>query len=124
MSYSLKGEAMLKTKRVYEKTEKSDGTRFLVERLWPRGIKKENLKMKAWLKDVSPSPELRKWFSHDPQKWTEFKKRYRAELKSNSEAWKPILEAAKDGNVTLLYSASDTEHNSALLLKEFLEKQL
>lgn len=115
---------MIKTKRVYEKTEKSDGTRFLVERLWPRGIKKENLKMKAWLKDVSPSPELRKWFSHDPEKWTEFKKRYRAELKSNSEAWKPILDAAKHGDVTLLYSASDTEHNSALLLKEFLEKHL
>lgn len=115
---------MIKTKRVYEKTAKSDGTRFLVERLWPRGIKKENLKMKTWLKDVSPSPELRKWFSHDPEKWTEFKKRYRAELKSNPEAWKPILEAAKDGDVTLLYSASDTEHNSALLLKEFLEKKL
>jgi uncharacterized protein YeaO (DUF488 family) len=115
---------VIKTKRVYEKTAKSDGTRFLVERLWPRGIKKENLKMKTWLKDVSPSPELRKWFSHDPEKWTEFKKRYRAELKSNPEAWKPILEAAKDGDVTLLYSASDTEHNSALLLKEFLVKKL
>lgn len=114
---------MIKTKRVYDKAEKNDGTRFLVERLWPRGIKKENLKMKAWLKDVSPSPELRKWFSHDPEKWTEFKKRYRAELKSQPEAWQPILEAAKKGDVTLLYSARDTEHNSALLLKEFLEKQ-
>lgn len=114
---------MIKTKRVYDKAEKNDGTCFLVERLWPRGIKKENLKMKAWLKDVSPSPELRKWFSHDPEKWTEFKKRYRAELKSQPEAWQPILEAAKKGDVTLLYSARDTEHNSALLLKEFLEKQ-
>lgn len=114
---------MIKTKRVYDKAEKNDGTRFLVERLWPRGIKKENLKMKAWLKDVSPSPELRKWFSHDPEKWTEFKKRYRAELKSQPEAWQPVLEAVKKGDVTLLYSARDTEHNSALLLKEFLEKQ-
>ena len=115
---------MLKTKRVYESAKKADGVRFLVDRLWPRGIKKEELKMKAWLKDVAPSPELRKWFGHDPDKWREFQKRYRAELKSNPEAWKPILEAAKDGNVTLLYSARDTEHNSALLLKEFLEKKV
>ena len=115
---------MLKIKRVYEKTEKSDGTRFLVDRLWPRGVKKEELKMKAWLKEVAPSPELRQWFGHDPEKWSEFKKRYRAELKSNAEAWQPILEATKHGNVTLLYSARDTEHNSAVLLKEFLEKQL
>ena len=115
---------MLKTKRVYESAEASDGTRFLVDRLWPRGIKKEELEMKAWLKDVAPSPELRKWFAHDPDKWTEFKKRYRTELKSNPNAWKPILEAAKRGNVTLLYSARDTEHNSAILLKAFLDEQM
>lgn len=115
---------MLKTKRVYESARKDDGVRFLVDRLWPRAIKKDDLKMKAWLKDVAPSPELRKWFGHDPDKWREFQKRYRAELKSNREAWKPILEAAKDGDVTLLYSARDTEHNSAVLLKEFLEKHL
>ena len=115
---------MLNIKRVYERAEASDGVRFLVERLWPRGIKKETLKMKAWLKDVSPSPGLRKWFAHDPAKWQEFQKRYRAELKANPDAWKPILEAAKDGSVTLLYSARDPEHNSALLLKSFLEEQL
>ena len=115
---------MLKTRRVYEDAKTGDGTRFLVERLWPRGIKKDELKMKAWLKDVSPSPELRKWFAHDPAKWPEFQKRYRAELKANPEAWKPIVEAAQKGNVTLLYSARDTEHNSALLLKSFLEKHL
>jgi uncharacterized protein YeaO (DUF488 family) len=115
---------MLKTKRVYEKAEASDGARFLVERLWPRGIKKEKLKMKAWLKEAAPSPDLRKWFAHDPAKWQEFKQRYRAELKSNADAWKPILEAAKKGDVTLLYSARDPEHNSALLLKTFLEQQL
>jgi len=120
----LKGKFMLKTKRVYESATKSDGVRFLVERLWPRGIKKEELKMKAWLKDAAPSPELRKWFAHDPDKWPEFKKRYRAELRSNSETWKPILEAAKRGDVTLLYSARDTEHNSALLLKAYLEKHM
>jgi uncharacterized protein YeaO (DUF488 family) len=119
-----KGVSVLKTKRVYENATASDGVRFLVERLWPRGIKKESLKMKAWLKEVAPSPELRKWFAHDPDKWTEFKKRYRAELKSDPAAWKPILEAAEQGDVTLLYSARDTEHNSALLLKSFLEKQM
>lgn len=115
---------MLKIKRVYEDAKRSDGTRFLVERLWPRGIKKEDLKMKAWLKDVAPSPDLRKWFAHDPDKWTEFQRRYRAELKANPDAWKPIREAAERGDVTLLYSARDTEHNSALLLKSFLEKQM
>ncbi len=115
---------MLKTKRVYENKKANDGTRFLVERLWPRGIKKDELKMKAWLKDVSPSPALRKWFAHDPAKWQEFQKRYRAELKANADAWKPIVEAARRGDVTLLYSARDTEHNSALVLKSFLEKHL
>ncbi len=115
---------MIKTKRVYESASASDGVRFLVERLWPRGIKKEKLKMKAWLKDVAPSPELRQWFAHDPDKWAEFQKRYQAELKSKPEAWKPILEVAEREEVTLLYSARDTEHNSALLLKTFLEKQL
>lgn len=115
---------MLKVKRVYESAKANDGIRFLVDRLWPRGIKKEELKMKAWLKDVAPSPGLRKWFGHDPEKWTEFKKRYRTELKANPEAWAPILEAAKAGDVTLLYSARDTEHNSALVLKEFLEKKM
>jgi uncharacterized protein YeaO (DUF488 family) len=115
---------LLKTKRVYEDVKRGDGARFLVERLWPRGIKKEELKMKAWLKDVAPSPALRKWFAHDPDKWKEFQRRYRAELKSNPEAWQPILEAAEQGNVTLLYSARDTDHNSAILLKAFLEEHL
>jgi uncharacterized protein YeaO (DUF488 family) len=115
---------MLKIKRVYEPAEASDGVRFLVERLWPRGMKKESLKMKAWLKEVAPGPSLRKWYSHDPDKWEEFQRRYRAELESNPESWQPILEEAKLSDVTLLYSARDTEHNSALLLKSFLEEQL
>ena len=80
--------------------------------------------MKAWLKDVAPSPALRKWFAHDPAKWQEFQQRYRAELESDLESWQPILEAAKQGEVTLLYSARDTEHNSAVLLKAFLEEQM
>ncbi|MCC6955921.1 MAG: DUF488 domain-containing protein [Anaerolineales bacterium] len=113
---------MLKVKRVYEKAEPSDGTRFLVERLWPRGMRKEALQMDAWLKDVAPSSDLRRWFGHDPLKWDEFEKRYWAELKSNPDAWAPILQAAKQGDVTLLYSAHDTEHNNALALMRFLEK--
>ena len=115
---------MLKLKRVYEDAEASDGARFLVERLWARGMKKEELKMKAWLKDVAPSQSLRKWYGHDAAKWDEFRQRYRAELETNPEAWRPILEAAREGDVTLLYSARDREHNSALVLKEFLEEQM
>jgi len=115
---------MLKVKRVYEKDEPADGTRYLVERLWPRGMKKENLKMEAWLKDVAPSSDLRKWFSHDPAKWVEFQKRYRAELESNPSAWKPILDVAKGGMVTLLFSSHDAEHNNAIVLKSFLDEKL
>jgi len=115
---------MLKIKRVYESANASDGVRFLVDRLWPRGVKKEKLEMKAWLKDVAPSPGLRSWFAHDPPKWQGFQQRYRAELESNPDTWEQILEAAKDGNVTLLYSARDTEHNSALVLKTFLEEHM
>lgn len=113
---------MIQTKRVYEAASPRDGKRFLVERLWPRGIKKEDLKMDAWLKDVAPSPALRQWFRHDPAKWPEFKKRYRAELLAHPDAVEPLRTAARRGNVTLLYSARDQEHNSALLLKQFLEK--
>lgn len=115
---------MLQIKRVYEPFDARDGIRFLVERLWPRGIKKEDLKMEAWLKEVAPSPALRSWFAHDPGKWSEFQKRYRAELQTNPAAWKPILEAARHGTVTLIYSARDTEHNSARLLKDFLEEHM
>ncbi len=115
---------MLKIKRVYEPAERADGARFLVERLWPRGIKKENLKMEAWLKDVAPSAELRRWFSHDPKKWDEFQRRYRAELKADPDHWKPLLEAARQGDVTLLYSARDVERNSAVLLQAFLAEKL
>ena len=116
--------AVLKLKRVYENSERSDGARFLVERLWPRGMKKAQLKLDAWLKDVAPSDSLRRWFGHDPLKWNEFQEKYRAELSDNPDAWKPILEAAKRGNVTLLYSSRDREHNNALVLKSFLEERI
>lgn len=115
---------MVVVKRVYEPAVPGDGTRFLVERLWPRGMKKESLKMDGWLKDVAPSDGLRRWFGHDPAKWNEFCRRYWAELDARKEAWRSILEAARRGSVTLLYSARDTEHNSALALKAYLKKHL
>lgn len=113
---------MIVTKRVYENPDPEDGTRFLVERLWPRGIKKESLLMNGWLKDVAPSDALRRWFGHDPAKWNEFRRHYFAELDGRPEAWRLLLEAAQKGTVTLLYSARDLEHNNAAALKEYLEK--
>ena len=115
---------MIRLRRAYDAPAKGEGQVFLVERLWPRGVKKEALKLDAWLKDAAPSPTLRRWFAHDPDKWPEFRRRYRQELKDNPAGWQPLLEAARKGTVTLLYSARDTEHNSALLLKDYLEKQL
>lgn len=110
-------------KRVYEPASKQDGIRILVERLWPRGVKKENLKMDFWLKEVAPSTELRKWFSHDPAKWERFQKKYIEELHENTEALESILSALKKGTITLLYSSKDTEHNNAVCLKKYLEKK-
>jgi uncharacterized protein YeaO (DUF488 family) len=115
---------MIQIKRVYEPAAKSDGERILVERLWPRGIKKEALRMTGWLKEVAPRNELRQWFNHDPAKWKEFQRRYRAELNGKPETWQSLLTAAKAGAVTLLFSAHDQEHNNALVLKASLEEQL
>lgn len=112
---------MIRLKRVYDPPAKADGPRFLVERLWPRGLKKEEVHYTAWLKDAAPSTELRKWFSHDPAKWPEFQRRYFAELKKNPAAWAPILQAAAAGDVTLLYSSRDAEHNNVVALKAFLD---
>ncbi|HEY6167119.1 MAG TPA: DUF488 family protein [Verrucomicrobiae bacterium] len=115
---------MIRLKRVYEAAAKSDGMRLLVERLWPRGMKKESLRLDGWLREVSPSPELRKWYAHRPERWPEFQRRYRAELDENPSAWQPILDAARKGTVTLLFSARDVERNSAALLAKYLESIL
>jgi uncharacterized protein YeaO (DUF488 family) len=112
---------MIKLKRVYENESPADGARFLVERLWPRGVKKESLRIDGWLKDAGPSTDLRKWFHHDPAKWSEFRRKYFAELDRAPEAWAPIREAMRRGTVTLLYSSRDTEHNNAAALKDYLE---
>lgn len=114
----------IQLKRVYEASSSADGDRFLVERLWPRGIKKSSLKIQAWLKDAAPSVDLRKWFNHEPARWMEFRKRYFAELKENRSSWLPILEAASRSTVTLIYSSHDPKHNNAVALKEFLDKRL
>ena len=115
---------MIRLKRVYDPVDSGDGTRLLVERLWPRGIKKDALRIERWVKDVAPSTELRKWFGHDPAKWEEFRRRYVAELRGNPEAWEAIAEAARQGTVTLVYSSHDAEHNNAVALREFLEAHL
>jgi uncharacterized protein YeaO (DUF488 family) len=114
---------MIQLKRVYDAPAREDGSRFLVERLWHRGIKKASLQLDSWLKDVAPSSELRQWFHHDPERWDEFRSRYFAELKQREDAWWPIAEASRKGAVTLLYSSHDTEHNNAVALKEFIDRR-
>ncbi len=115
---------MIQIKRVYDPPAKTDGARLLVERLWPRGLKKETAKLDGWNREVAPSTTLRKWFSHDPDKWPEFQRRYRAELDSHAEAWQPILDAAGKRDVTLLFSSHDAEHNNVVALKSYLEERL
>lgn len=115
---------MINLKRVYESRGEGEGKTFLVERLWPRGVKKTTLADAVWAKDVAPSTELRKWFSHDPKKWVEFQHRYQAEIKEHKVALEPILQAAQRGTVTLLYSSHDTEHNNAVVLRDYLERKL
>ena len=117
---------MIEIARVYDESrgKPPKSARYLVERLWPRGMKKESLQLDGWLKDVAPSTALRKWYGHKVERWPEFRKRYLAELRKNSNAWRPLLDAARRGNLTLLYSARDTEHNSAILLRDLLASEL
>ena len=113
-------EVMIRIKRTYDPPARGDGRRILVERLWPRGMKKKDLEADAWLKEVAPSTELRKWFDHRTERWPEFRRRYRKELSANQVAWEPIVKAEKRGNVTLLYSAHDVLHNGAIVLRDYL----
>ena len=115
---------MLKLKRAYDPVSRADGRRFLVERLWPRGLSKATLRVEAWLKEVGPSTDLRKWFNHDPEKWPVFRTRYFRELDARPEVWQPILSAARRGTVTLVYSSHDTRHNNAVALQEYLQAKI
>jgi uncharacterized protein YeaO (DUF488 family) len=110
----------IKIKRVYEQPDKEDGMRILVDRLWPRGLTKEKARVDLWLKTIAPSTELRQWFGHDPSKWEEFKKRYLRELSENDEAVSLLRQAVKKEAATLVYGASDTGHNAAVVLRDFL----
>ena len=111
-------------KRAYDPPATGDGRRVLVDRVWPRGIAKDDLQIDAWLKDLAPSTELRKWFGHDPAKWDEFRKRYARELEQRTETLEELLEKARAGRVTLIFSAKDAQHNNAVALREHLERRL
>ncbi len=113
---------MVKIKRVYEPPGREDGRRILIDRLWPRGIKKEDAKIDEWIKEIAPSTELRKWFSHDPVKWPEFRRRYRKELEDMSDVVTRLTEQAKKGTITLLFAAKDTVHVNAAVLKEVIDQ--
>lgn len=106
--------------RVYDRASLPEGRRFLVERLWPRGVRREDLELDGWVRDVAPSTELRRWFGHDPDRWEEFRRRYTAELDAAPGAWRPLRDAARAGPVVLLFSARDEERNSAVALRDYL----
>ena len=113
---------MIKIKRIYDPVSPDDGKRILVDRLWPRGMKKEEARLDEWLKEIAPSNELRKWYSHDPAKWPEFKKRYKKELAEESDLIKRIREEGKKKTITLLFSTKELDLNNAVALKEILER--
>ena len=123
MSRTAKRRDPIRLKRAYEDAAPDDGQRFLVERLWPRGVRKAALPLDGWLKSAAPSPGLRKWFGHDPEKWAEFRRRYFAELKQHEAALAPLREAIRAGPVTLVYGSRDTEHNAAVALRDFLSRE-
>ncbi len=112
----------LKLKRAYEPPARGDGTRILIDRLWPRGLKKDGAALDHWFKEIAPSPELRKWFGHDPERWSEFRRRYARELGAPAEQLETIRALARRGTVTLVYAAHDEEHNHALVLRDILLK--
>ncbi len=113
---------MIKLKRAYEAASPDDGLRILVERLWPRGVSKQKAKIDLWLKDLAPSTELRQWYAHDPARWPQFQKRYRAELKKQGDVLALLKHVTEGKSITFVYAARDEERNSAVVLQEFLER--
>ncbi|HEX6982615.1 MAG TPA: DUF488 domain-containing protein [Balneolaceae bacterium] len=115
----------IKLKRIYDDSDKNDGSRFLVDRLWPRGVSKEDANLDDWLKGITPSSDLRKWFDHDPEKWDEFKSAYREELAANQDQLDKVIQKIKDKEkVTFLYAAKDTEHTHAIVLKDVIKERM
>lgn len=112
----------VKLKRAYDTAARSDGHRILVDRIWPRGVARSELRLADWIKDAAPSDGLRKWFGHEPVKWPEFKRRYFQELDRHPGALAPLVEKSRAGTVTLVFAARDSEHNNAAALKEYLER--
>lgn len=112
----------IRLKRAYDPPARSDGMRVLVDRVWPRGVSKEEAQIDLWAKEIAPSTELRKWFGHDPEKWDEFQRRYAKELKQGPEKLEPIVEKARAGRVTLVYGTREAEHNNAVALKSYLRE--
>jgi uncharacterized protein YeaO (DUF488 family) len=110
----------IRLSRVYDHEPQPAGKAYLVERLWPRGVRRDALVLDGWCKESAPSTELRKWFRHDPAKWEEFRRRYTTELDGSPEGWWPLAEAAVAGDVTLLYSSRDRDHNNAVALRDYL----
>jgi uncharacterized protein YeaO (DUF488 family) len=115
---------MIRTVRVHEVERTDRGRRYLVDRLWPRGVAKENLPLSGWLPDVAPSDGLRRWFGHDVNRWAEFRRRYAAELDDHADAWEPLRDVAREDDVLLLYAARDRQHNNAVVLRDYLARQL
>jgi uncharacterized protein YeaO (DUF488 family) len=113
----------IRTKRIYDDPDSKDGTRVLVDRLWPRGVSKDDAQLDAWVKSVAPSTELREWYDHDIERWDQFRERYRAELDEMEDEIDQLLEFASSGTLTLLYAAKDREHNNAVVLKRYLEER-
>lgn len=114
----------IQLKRAYDDLDEDDGSRILVDRIWPRGVSKEQLQLDEWMKEVAPSDELRKWFNHEPEKFDEFKERYRQELENNQKSVSQLAEKAEEQDIILVYGAKDRDHNQAVVLKEYLEKKI
>jgi uncharacterized protein YeaO (DUF488 family) len=120
----MRGEAVIRAVNVHDLAPDDTGARYLVDRVWPRGVRKESLHLAGWARDAAPSTELRRWFGHDLARWPEFRRRYVAELDARPEAWALLRAAAVDSDVVLLYSAHDREHNNAVVLRDYLEERL
>jgi uncharacterized protein YeaO (DUF488 family) len=117
-------DSLIQIRRAYEAPAAGDGVRYLVDRLWPRGVRRESLLIAAWLRDAAPSSGLCKWFNHDPALWEEFKQRYFEELEQHPAGWQELLQAARERRITLVYGARDVQHNNAAALKQFLDQKL